>query len=104
MSFSIFEWQRQALGVETITALTLFGGHDHGTVLELAIEAVRTGRVRNLPLQYRQWHTTTTSFEINLLFLQTVGATHASDMVVEGHGVDLSRFIYFLLKGKGEKK
>jgi len=26
--------------VETIVALTLFGGHDHGTVLEVAMEAI----------------------------------------------------------------
>jgi len=48
------EPQRQALGVETIAALTLFGGHNHGTVLELAMEAIRTGRVSNLPLQCRR--------------------------------------------------
>jgi len=42
------------------TALTLFGGHDYGTVLKLAMEAIRTGRVSNLPLQYRRCHATAT--------------------------------------------
>jgi len=39
-----------ALGVGTIVALTLFGGHNHRTFLELAMEAIRTGRVSNMPL------------------------------------------------------
>jgi len=51
---SPLEFQQQALGVETIATLTLFGGYDHGTVLELAMEAIRTGRVSNLPLQCRR--------------------------------------------------
>jgi len=53
LSFSILERQRQALGVETIATLALFGGHDHEIVLELAMEAIRTGRVSNVPLQCR---------------------------------------------------
>ena len=54
LEFQHLRMTRQALGVETIAALTLFGGHDLGTVFELAMEAVRTGHVSNLPLQCRR--------------------------------------------------
>ena len=39
--------------METIAALTLLGGHDLGTVLELAMEAVCTGRVSPLRLRFK---------------------------------------------------
>jgi len=42
--------------VETIAALTLFGGHDLGTVLELAMEAVRTGRESDAAMQTMTRH------------------------------------------------